>query len=123
MYTIEELNLRLLSELKEIAEDIGLKNFKKLSKKDIIYKILNHQAENPESVKKWFNFYVGLAVILALAIGVFVFYFDMRIDDSFSTIFFMGLIVGLLLILLSAYLTKVSRNQNSFRKLIYLVGR
>ena len=31
MYTIEELNVRFLSELKDIAEELGLKNFKKLS--------------------------------------------------------------------------------------------
>ena len=48
MYTIEELNVRLLSELKEIAEELGLKNFKKLSKKDLIYTILDQQAVLPE---------------------------------------------------------------------------
>ncbi len=48
MYTIEELNVRLLSELKEIAEELGLKNFKKLSKKDLIYQILDQQAVLPE---------------------------------------------------------------------------
>ncbi len=48
MYTIEELNVRLLSELKEIAEELGLKNYKKLSKKDLIYKILDQQAVLPE---------------------------------------------------------------------------
>jgi len=49
MYTIEELNLRLLSELKEIAEELGLKNFKKLTKKELIYKILDQQAVTPEN--------------------------------------------------------------------------
>jgi len=49
MYTIEELNLRLLSELKEIAEDLGLKNYKKLTKKELIYKILDQQAVTPEN--------------------------------------------------------------------------
>lgn len=49
MYTIEELNVRLLSELKEIAEELGLKNFKKLNKQDLIYKILDQQAVTPES--------------------------------------------------------------------------
>ncbi len=47
MYTIQELNVRLLSELKEIAEELGLKNFKKLPKKELIYKILDFQASNP----------------------------------------------------------------------------
>ena len=49
MYTIEELNLRLLSELKEIAEELGVKNYKRLSKKDLIYKILDQQAILPDS--------------------------------------------------------------------------
>ena len=31
MYTIDDLNLRLLSELKDIAEQVGVKNAKKLS--------------------------------------------------------------------------------------------
>jgi transcription termination factor Rho len=48
MYTIEELNVRLLSELKEIAEQLGVKNFKKLPKKELIYKILDIQAVTPE---------------------------------------------------------------------------
>lgn len=48
MYKIEELNLRLLSELKEIAEEMGIQNYKKLPKKELIYKILDHQAIMPE---------------------------------------------------------------------------
>jgi len=48
MYNIEELNVSLLSELKEIAEGLGIKNFKKLAKKDLIYKILDQQAIMPE---------------------------------------------------------------------------
>ncbi|MFD2246015.1 transcription termination factor Rho [Pontibacter ruber] len=47
MYNIEELKDRLLSELKEIAEDLGVKNFKKLSKQEIVYKILDQQAITP----------------------------------------------------------------------------
>lgn len=49
MYNIDELNVRLLSELKEIAEELGVKNFKKLAKKDLIYKILDQQAITPEN--------------------------------------------------------------------------
>lgn len=49
MYNIEELNVRLLSELKEIAEDLGVKNYKKLPKKELIYKILDQQAIMPET--------------------------------------------------------------------------
>jgi transcription termination factor Rho len=44
MLTIEELNLKLLSELKEIAEKFGVKDFSKLSKKDIINRIISEQA-------------------------------------------------------------------------------
>ncbi|WMJ71998.1 transcription termination factor Rho [Cytophagaceae bacterium ABcell3] len=49
MYNIEELEVRLLSELKEIAEEMGIDNYKKLQKKDLIYKILDQQAVMPES--------------------------------------------------------------------------
>lgn len=48
MYNIEDLNVRLLSELKEIAEKLGVKNYKKLPKKELIYKILDQQATIPE---------------------------------------------------------------------------
>ncbi len=51
MYTIDDLNVRLLSELKEIAEDMGVKNAKKLAKQDLIYKILDQQAVAGESAK------------------------------------------------------------------------
>jgi len=51
MYTIDDLNVRLLSELKEIAEEMGVKNFKKLPKKELIYKILDQQASSPEKTK------------------------------------------------------------------------
>ncbi len=52
MYNIEELNVRLLSELKEIAEDLGVKNYKRLPKEDLIYKILDHQSTMPEGELK-----------------------------------------------------------------------
>ena len=52
MYTIDDLNVRLLSELKEIAEDMGVKNAKKLAKQDLIYKILDQQAVAGESASK-----------------------------------------------------------------------
>ncbi|MCS6833819.1 MAG: transcription termination factor Rho, partial [Flammeovirgaceae bacterium] len=48
MYVIEDLELRLLSELKEIAEELGIKNYHKLSKKELIYKILDQQALLPD---------------------------------------------------------------------------
>jgi len=49
MYTIEDLEIRLLSELKVIADEIGVKNYSKLPKKEIIYKILDQQAILPDS--------------------------------------------------------------------------
>ena len=51
MYTIQDLNVQLLSELKEIAEKLGLENYKKLPKKELIYKILDFQASNPVEEK------------------------------------------------------------------------
>ena len=51
MYNIDELNDRLLSELREIAEGLKLKNFKRATKQDLIYKILDEQAVNPDAVK------------------------------------------------------------------------
>jgi transcription termination factor Rho len=50
MYTIDELNVRLLSELREIAEQMSVKNAKKLAKQELIYKILDQQAVTGESV-------------------------------------------------------------------------
>ncbi|WP_375418737.1 transcription termination factor Rho [uncultured Hymenobacter sp.] len=47
MYTISELKDRLLSDLKEIAEQLHVGNFKRLSKQDLIYKILDQQALVP----------------------------------------------------------------------------
>ncbi len=52
MYNIDELNVRLLSELKDIAEKLEVKNFKKLAKQELIYKILDVQAVSPEKVKE-----------------------------------------------------------------------
>ncbi|HEX8548148.1 MAG TPA: transcription termination factor Rho [Cytophagaceae bacterium] len=49
MYNIEELEVRLLSELKEIAEQLGIDNYNKLQKPDLIYKILDQQAIMPEN--------------------------------------------------------------------------
>src|SRR5690606_30122862 len=48
MYNIEELKIRLLSELKEIAEEMGVKNFKTLKKDDLVYAILDQQAITPD---------------------------------------------------------------------------
>lgn len=47
MYDILSLNEKSLQELKDICKDLGLKKFEKLSKQDLIYQILDHQALNP----------------------------------------------------------------------------
>ena len=44
MYTMDELNDKLLSELKNITEELGIKGASKLLKQDLIYKILDEQA-------------------------------------------------------------------------------
>ncbi|MBL7832328.1 MAG: transcription termination factor Rho [Cyclobacteriaceae bacterium] len=49
MYTIDDLNVKLLSELKELAEQMGVKNAKKLSKQELVYKILDQQAITGEA--------------------------------------------------------------------------
>ncbi len=47
MYDITELNNKLVNELKDIAKAINIPKFEKLSKQDLVYKILDHQAANP----------------------------------------------------------------------------
>ncbi len=48
MYKIEELSMRIISELKEIADALKIKNCNKLGKQDLIYKILDHQSITPK---------------------------------------------------------------------------
>ena len=52
MYDILQLNDLLVPELKEIAEQLGLKSYKKLTRKELIYKILDEQALNDPSKEK-----------------------------------------------------------------------
>ncbi len=53
MYTLDDLSVRLLSELREIADGLGIKNAKKTAKNDLIYEILDKQATMPdEDIKK-----------------------------------------------------------------------
>ncbi|MCC3152862.1 transcription termination factor Rho [Hymenobacter sp. BT770] len=52
MHTINELKDRLLSDLKEIAEQMNVGNFKRLSKQDLIYKILDQQALTPGAAEQ-----------------------------------------------------------------------
>jgi transcription termination factor Rho len=49
MFDIIELNSKALNELKEIAESLNIPKFETLKKQDIIYKILDFQAVNPET--------------------------------------------------------------------------
>lgn len=44
MYEITQLNDKLVSELKEIAQRIGVKGYNKMTKQDLVYKILDEQA-------------------------------------------------------------------------------
>ena len=48
MYDILQLNEMLVPELREIAEQLNLKSYKRLSKQDLIYKILDEQALSGE---------------------------------------------------------------------------
>ena len=48
MYDILQLNDMILPELKEIAEKLKIKGFDKLEKQDLILKVLDAQALNPE---------------------------------------------------------------------------
>ncbi|WP_420317758.1 transcription termination factor Rho [Ekhidna sp.] len=64
MYTLDDLSVMLLSELKEIAEKLGIKNYKKLAKQDLIYAILDQQASMPEGeIKKIKNETTGGAPV------------------------------------------------------------
>lgn len=47
MYKKDVLNEMLLSELKDIAKELGIEKHEKLTKLDLIYKILDNQALNP----------------------------------------------------------------------------
>ena len=52
MYDILQLNEMLVPELRDLAESLGMKSYKKLSKQDLIYKILDEQAIAGKSVEK-----------------------------------------------------------------------
>jgi transcription termination factor Rho len=52
MYDILQLNDMLVSELRDIADKLGVENAKKLSKPDLIYKILDQQAIAGDSSKR-----------------------------------------------------------------------
>jgi transcription termination factor Rho len=52
MFDIEALKQLKLVALQEIAKTIGIKKYYHLKKMELIYKILDHQADNPEEVKQ-----------------------------------------------------------------------
>lgn len=47
MYNLQELKEKFLPELREIAHSLHIDDIDKLSKMDLIYKIIDHQAANP----------------------------------------------------------------------------
>ena len=51
MFEISILKTKKLSELQEIAENLKISKFKTLKKLDLVYKILDHQASNPDTKK------------------------------------------------------------------------
>ena len=51
MYDILQLNDMLLPELKDIAEKMKVKGFKRLKKEDLVHAILDAQAVNPAAAK------------------------------------------------------------------------
>ena len=48
MFDISKLKEKKLTELQEIAEELKISKYKTLKKLDLVYKILDHQASNPE---------------------------------------------------------------------------
>ena len=48
MFDISKLKEKKLAELQEIAEELKISKYKTLKKLDLVYKILDHQASNPE---------------------------------------------------------------------------
>jgi len=51
MLEISELKAKKLAELQEIAKTSGVPKYRSLKKLDLVYKILDHQAANPNAVK------------------------------------------------------------------------
>ena len=52
MYKLEELNTKKTEDLTEIAKELKIKKINKLNKNDLIYAILDFQAENVKTSKK-----------------------------------------------------------------------
>jgi transcription termination factor Rho len=51
MFEISELKAKLLPELQEIANALGVPKYRSLKKLDLVYQILDYQAANPKAVK------------------------------------------------------------------------
>jgi transcription termination factor Rho len=51
MFDILQLNDMLVPELRELAESLGIKGYKRLNKQDLIYTILDHQAVSGEQAE------------------------------------------------------------------------
>ena len=47
MYNILQLNEMLVPDLRDIAEKLDVKGFKRLTKKELIYKIVEYQTSGP----------------------------------------------------------------------------
>ena len=56
MYILEKLNTKKVAELKSIAKELNIAKHEKLKKQELVYAILDHQAENSKSDKESSNF-------------------------------------------------------------------
>ena len=50
MFEISDLKEKKLPDLQEIAQSLGMKKFKTLKKEELIYRIIDFQAENPATI-------------------------------------------------------------------------
>ncbi|MBL4577024.1 MAG: Rho termination factor N-terminal domain-containing protein, partial [Flavobacteriales bacterium] len=62
MYDILELNKKLVGELKDIAKNLEVPKYEGLKKDELVYKILDQQAVNPEAARKLVDIPVASAV-------------------------------------------------------------
>ncbi|PCH86248.1 MAG: transcription termination factor Rho [Flavobacteriales bacterium] len=62
MYDILELNKKLVGELKDIAKTLEVPKYEGLKKDELVYKILDQQAVNPEAARKLVDIPVASAV-------------------------------------------------------------
>ena len=51
MYKLDELNTKEVADLQPIAKELNIKKFDKLKKEELVYAILDHQAENAKTTK------------------------------------------------------------------------